>query len=101
MPSSQFFKQGFSDMMKEAGVLPFEDLGLSATLFGINTDKRNYELDEKLDQIIKRLSPDEPEDNESKVRISGLDQDAKSLINKKKKLLAEVIAELKASGKLQ
>lgn len=87
-------------MLKEAGMLPLDDLGMSATLFNLNTDTRNYELDKKLDQILKELSPEKYDDETHKVKIVGADKDAKDVVNRQKKLIAEVLAELKAQGKL-
>lgn len=95
------FEIGYSSfaigMAKQAGLLDtLDDISAKVSRFSINTDKKNDDLDAKLDQLIAmnrgRQAPASMP--QQKVRFIGADPAAKKLIKKKRRALEAALREM-------
>ena len=97
------FDVGYNSFMqaleKRAGLLEtLDDLSAKASRLSINSDKRNDELDSKLDQLIalsrQQAGLGNPQEDNYKLKFIGADPGAKKLIKKKRRVLEATLKDI-------
>ena len=92
------FDVGYASFCKQAQLGLLQGVGEMAANMNINSDKRNEELDKKLDQIIAATAAAGGSLDKDKIKVVGADEDAKKAISKKKQIIEQILKELRAQG---